>query len=114
MIKISALKNNRLVVFAVSVYIIGLVVYAIAVYRFESKKLYERIDEQLLDAAESIEYILPEKYHDKAINKDSVSIEDYYEIVHKLSKHANNYSIKYLYTCVKRDSIIFTSSNFVT
>lgn len=112
MIKISALKNNRLVVFAVSVYVVGLVVYAIAVYRYESKKLYERVDEQLLDAAESVGYLLPADFHDRALNKDSISLYEYYEVVYKLSSHVNNYGIKYIYTCVKDGkNLVFTSSS---
>jgi PAS domain S-box-containing protein len=112
MIKISELRNTRWVVISAGIYFVGLIIYAISVYTLERNNLYKKIDDQLISAAESAVYLLPADYHDRAINKDSISLYEYYEIVYKLSNHVNNYGVKYLYTIIKEDNkLIFTSSS---
>lgn len=110
--KAKIIFSNKLVFLSVLVYIIGLSLYVFNAYRVERNNLYTHVDEQLIKAAESLVYLLPSDYHDVAVDKDSVSLYDYYEIVYNLSKHANNYDVKYIYTCIKNDNdIIFTSSS---
>ena len=112
MIKVKNFLTNRLAIFSVIIYIAGLLAYVLYIYNLERKNYYNRVDSELQKAAESAVYLLPFDYHDRAINKDSISLYEYYEIVYKLSNHANNYGIKYIYSIVKEnEKLIFTSSS---
>ncbi len=108
----SKLKSYRLVVISLIFYLIGIFTYAFYIYFTERSEVYRQIDRDLLRAAESIKYLLPANYHDRAIHKDSIPSYEFYEHVYKLSKHANNYNVKYVYTLIKSGNrMVFTSSS---
>ncbi|PKP18744.1 MAG: hypothetical protein CVU05_12920 [Bacteroidetes bacterium HGW-Bacteroidetes-21] len=107
-----AYTSKRFVIISIAIYILGLFIYAFYIYKTERNEVFNNIDEDLVHAAESTEYLLPEDYHDRALNKDSISQYEYYEIVYKLSKHVENYKIKYIYSLIKsNDKLMFTSSS---
>lgn len=98
--------------FALVFYILGIIVYLIASYFIEKSKLNNKINDILIKAAQSTDYLLPMNYHDRAINRNSINDIEFNEIIQLLTFHANNYNIKYIYTLVEQNGkLYFTSSS---
>ncbi|MEI7982723.1 MAG: response regulator, partial [Bacteroidota bacterium] len=69
-------------------------------------------DKQLIEAASNIREILPPDFHDRALDKTSISSAENLQNTIILSKCANTAGIKYLYTSVVRNGkVYFTSSS---
>ncbi|MGQ9847526.1 MAG: PAS domain S-box protein [Bacteroidales bacterium] len=100
--------------FALTVYITGIVVYLIASYFIEKKDINKRINDKLVNAAQSLDYLLPMNYHDRAISRNSISDIEFNEILQLLTYHANNYNIKYIYTLVEQNGKLYITSSSAT
>jgi len=93
-------------------YLIGVVVYATAVSYFDRNRILGNIDEKLLFAARNVKYILPENFHDRALEKGAISDSENIRNTAMLSDFAKISDLSYLYTAVIRDGeVYFTSSS---
>jgi len=90
----------------VCVYILSVVVYGVWSYNSGKKTLLKTLDDKLLYVASNIKRILPEDFHDRAVDKDSISKEEDLKIGSKLSAYVNKTGIIYAYTIIKKDDKI--------
>jgi len=67
----------------------------------------EKIDAELYNSAAVLKYILPEDLHDRAIDDQSISIEEDKYIADKLTKLIKEIDFKYTYTIIKQKEELF-------
>lgn len=110
-------KNNWIFsykpfLYSLIIYFIGLSLFTVWTIISERKRIISEIHSQLSSAAESIKYILPSDFHDRAISGTAISDSEHYQNIVILSKCAKTAGVKYLYTAVVRDGkVYFTSSS---
>jgi len=98
--------------YSLIIYFIGLSFFTVWTIFAERKRIIAEIDSQLLHAAESVKYILPTDFHDRAISGTSISDSEHYQNIVLLSKCAKAAGVKYLYTAVvSKGKVYFTSSS---
>ncbi|MCK9203973.1 MAG: response regulator [Bacteroidales bacterium] len=97
---------------SVIIYLIGVLLYTLWTSYQEKKQIIDRVHTQLIEAASNIKNILPADFHDRALEKISISdSEDSLNMV-VLSKCAATAGVKYLYSAVVRNGkVYFTSSS---
>jgi len=98
--------------YSLIIYFIGLSFFTIWTIFAERNRIISEVDAQLLLTAESIKYILPADFHDRAVSSTSISDSENYQNIVLLSKCAKAAGVKYLYTAVVHDGkVYFTSSS---
>jgi len=92
--------------------IILTVIATTVVYLYSKAHLLSDIDAKLLKWANYARITLPADYHDKITDKNSVSSEDYYEIVSKNSLRCREMGLQYLWSVlvINPQKIVFTTS----
>ncbi len=106
--------NRLLFIIAVIVYVIALFVYGFYEYTYLENKIMEDIDTKLYNSAVALKYILPDDFHDRAIDEQAISIKEDKYIAHKLTKLIKETGFKYTYTIVKKgDKLFFITSDIV-
>jgi len=79
-------------------------------YDLHKKEYLAGIDKQLLTAAYMARATLPSDYHDRIVDKASVSSTDYLEIVDRYNKICQKTGLQYLWSnLMLEDRIVFTS-----
>lgn len=98
----------QLLTLAVIVNLLASFVFAFFSYQNEKTLLIENIDNRLTTSAASLPAILGDHYHDKK----TVSDEEFFDFVQRLTKYAEKADLTYLYTMVERNGkVYFTSSS---
>ncbi len=83
-------------------------------YQENKQILYSNIDKNLKSTALNSKLFLNDSFHDRAINKDSITIDEDNKNISILSDFIHNLDVEYLYTMVKRgNKIYFTSSSAI-
>ena len=96
----------------VCVYVSLVVAYGVWSYNTEKNKLFKGLNSTLFYVASNIKRILPPDFHDRAVDKNSISKEENAKNSTILSDYVNKTGIVYAYTMVKKDgNIYFTSSS---
>jgi len=105
-IKLKAI--NRLI-FTVTlvVYLMALLIYGIWDYSYHKTQIIENIDKELYNSAVALKYILPEDFHDRAIDEQAISTKEDKYIAHKLTKFIKETGLKYAYTIVEKGGALF-------
>lgn len=99
-------------IISIIVYITGLTIYSIWSYYNQKNEILTQVDKKLYEAANTVNYLLPENYHDKATGPDSISKIEFLEITDLLSKQNDNVGVKYIYSVVlKKGRLYFTTSS---
>ena len=94
------------------IYVAGILIYLVSSFYLIKKEINEKINNQLKIAANSVEYLLPIDYHDRAINRKAINEIEFNELMQLLSDHANNMGVKYIYSLVESNGkLYFTSSS---
>ena len=96
------------------IYLIGVVVFVIAVSYIDRNKILQNIDETLLHSARSVRYILPEDFHDRAVAKGAISDSENIGNIRMLSDFARVEELSYLYTAVIREGVVYFTSSSAT
>jgi len=99
------------------VLVMGLVIvgtsalFSIVLYRTQRRALLKGIDANLLTAASFTEKTLPDGYHDRIVDKNSVSDEEYLRIVDRYNRICEERDLQYVWSVLvkKPDEIYFTS-----
>ncbi len=109
-------KSNIKIYFFVSllVYLISITTYLVVSYYLSDKEINNQINQNLIDAANSIEYLLPINFHDRATNRKAISEIEFREIMQLLSLHVNNIRVKYLYTLVEDKGKFYITTSSAT
>lgn len=94
------------------IYVLLVAAYGIWSYYSEKRNLLKTLDDKLLFVASNIKRILPEDFHDRAVDKDSISHEEDVRNGKTLSDYVNKTGIIYAYTMIRKDGkIYFTASS---
>jgi two-component system cell cycle sensor histidine kinase/response regulator CckA len=107
-------QNRLLFTITVIVYIIALFVYGLWDYTYRKNETIESIDTNLYNSAAALKYILPEDFHDRAIDEQAISIKQDKYIAHKLTKLIKETGFKYTYTIVKKGGKLFFIASDIT
>lgn len=102
-------------------FILGYIIFFLALsgllfYIYQSKKELEikKIDINLFEAAMSINKELKTGFHDRAINENSITIEEHNKNNIKLTELRRKYGLIYLYTAVEDNGKIYLTASSVT
>ena len=104
--KIKTLTKSLLAI-TVLMYIILLFIYSIWDYSYRKKNILENIDSKLYNSAASLKYILPDDFHDRAIDRQAIPIGEDKYIANKLTKFVKETNFKYMYTIVKKGNRLY-------
>lgn len=99
--------NRPWFILSILVYIIVLILYGFWVHFHHKKEILEYVDTKLYNTAISLKYMLPDDFHDKAINAGAVSLNDDKYIANKLTSLVKEAGFKYAYTIIKNDDKLF-------
>ena len=102
-------------------FILGYIIFFLALsgllfYIYQSKKELEikKIDINLFEATMSINKELKTGFHDRAINENSITIEEHNKNNIKLTELRRKYGLIYLYTAVEDNGKIYLTASSVT
>jgi hypothetical protein len=99
--------NKLLFTITIIAYLIALIIYGHWNYQYNKNEIVDNIDRELYNYATTLKYILPEDFHDRAIDRQAISIEEDRYITTKLTKLVNETSLKYTYTIIKKGNHLF-------
>jgi PAS domain S-box-containing protein len=107
-------KKGSLFVFSIFIYIAALLFYGFWINHYNEKEILQNVDTLLYNHATLLKHILPEDYHDRAIDEQSISIEEDKYIADKLTRIVKETDFKYNYTIIKKgDKLFFVASDLV-
>ncbi len=99
--------NRSWFILSIIVYILALLIYGFWNNSYHKKEIFKHIDSKLYNNAISLKYILPDDFHDRAIDAQSVSINEDKYIARKLTSLVKEVDCKYTYTIIKKDEKLF-------
>ncbi|WP_254439836.1 EAL domain-containing protein [Shewanella sp. Arc9-LZ] len=105
------IKNNFRIYFAITLYVIWVVIFSAVNYFKEKQHLYSELDQQLENATLTIPSILPKDLHRKDMSKKDLSEQQDLAITLALSEYTQRTDIVYLYTLILRNNKIFYTSS---
>ena len=110
------LKTQNRLLFAISVvvYIIALLIYGFWDYRYQKNEIIKDIDLKLYNSAATLKYILPDDFHDRAVDAQAISVKEDQFIARKLTKLIKETGFKYTYTIVKKGNNLFFVASDIT
>lgn len=97
-----------------SIFIIFNIAFTYSLYLKEKEAITNNIDNKLISVANSVKIILPENFHEIAINKDSISKEDDLINTKKLTRLAEEFGVEHVYTFIKEDDKLYLTSSSAT
>lgn len=105
-------RNIFLFLITVVTYIVALIAFGFWDYTHRKYSIMQDIDTRLFNSAASLKYILPDDFHDRAVDRDAIQIpEDRYN-AHKFTEFIKETGFKYAYTIVKKgDKLFFIASD---
>ncbi len=105
-------REKRLFVYALLIYLAGVVAYAYIEYHHVRDKLLADIDQRLLIAASSAEPVFHEALGDNITGVREIGLEDEYGLALGLKSLADRMRVFYIYSLIERDGKIhFISSS---
>ena len=94
-------------------FIISLSGYVYYSYQHTYNEIMNAVDNKLLDAALSVQYILGETYHDNITSSAHISLENYLAKSKQLSDFAKKLKLEYVYAMILKDGQVhFTASSY--
>jgi len=85
-----------------------------AVVQFLEADLMQATDARLLSAAKGLKYMLAEDFHDRAINKSSISFEEELKNRRAMTGFARDAGLEYVYTLNEKDGEFYFTAPTVT
>lgn len=100
----------QVLVLALSVVLLTTILFTYLVYQTQERALLDGIDIQLLSAAQFASFVLPADYHDRIVDANSVTSEEYQKIVDTWDQLCLRLDLQYIWSLmVYNDSVVFTS-----
>jgi PAS domain S-box-containing protein len=108
----SSTLNKLLFAASIIVYITALLVYGFWNHAYQKKKILAHIDTKLYNNAISLKYMLPDDFHDRAVNAQAISINEDKYIAKKLTALVKEAGFRYAYTIIKQgNKLVFVASD---
>ncbi|MDH5424716.1 MAG: HAMP domain-containing histidine kinase [Gammaproteobacteria bacterium] len=106
-----AVKFDKIMISAL-IYVIWVILYVVVDYHHHKYELYTSLDTRLELAARNFISVIPENFHHKDLDKNSISKEQDLEFIKQFNKYARLNNIHYIYSMIlKEDKIYFAASN---
>ena len=106
--------NKLFFILSILAYITALLLYGFWNNYYQKKEILAHVDIKLYNHAISLKYILPDDYHDRAIDAQSISIDEDKYVADKLTRIAKETDFKYNYMVIKKDDkLFFTASDLI-
>ena len=103
-------KYNK--IFLASIfYVISIFFYNYSSYMDYKQKEIEVVDDKLKIGAYAVYNILGEDFFKNATNKDSISQEEDWENINKLSYYNNHANLAFIYSSIKKDNKVYLTSS---
>jgi signal transduction histidine kinase len=99
---------------AVAFYVFIVFLIAIINYYRHRESIYQQLDQHLAASAASVQYILADDFHDRALSKNSVLPAEDQENIRLLTQLARLSSVTYLYTVIIQNQHIYITSSSAT
>jgi two-component system cell cycle sensor histidine kinase/response regulator CckA len=99
--------NKRLFAAMIGGYLIVLSIYVYWDYTNAKKNIIAGIDKELYNSAATLKYVLPNDFHDRAVDSNAISVEEDKSTANKLTMLIRETGFKYAYTIVKQDDSLF-------
>ncbi|EHM10908.1 PAS domain S-box [Thermanaerovibrio velox DSM 12556] len=99
---------------AVAVYLLGALVFARWTYVQNVKTQMTQVDKQMLIAANALKHMLTEDFHDRAVGRDSISLEEEMLYRRRFNRFAQEGGFIYVYTLAEKDGKFYFSAPTVT
>ncbi len=90
--------------------LVSMCVYTLHFYDDQKEDILADIDDTLETAAYGVSYIVPSEFHDRIEDRNSISYEEHLRNVIMLTQYAFQADLKYLYTCMKFEDRVITTS----
>lgn len=104
--------RNQLFWVMASLITIITILFGVTVYQTRKHDIIEGVDQKLLTAARMTEHVLGLDYHDKIKDKNSISKEDFVEIIRELDDICVKLDLQYLWSVMLyKGEIVFTSAS---
>ncbi|MBM9518456.1 PAS domain S-box protein [Desulforhopalus vacuolatus] len=106
--------NRSWFILAIIAYIVALFLYGFWDNDYQKKEILKDVDTTLYNTAISLKYMLPDDFHDRAIDAQSISIDEDKYLANKLTSLVRETGIKYVYTIIKKeDKLFFVTSDLI-
>ena len=92
-------------------YVISIFFYNYSSYMDYKQKEIEVVDDKLKIGAYAVYNILGEDFFKNATNKDSISQEEDWENINKLSYYNNHANLAFIYSSIKKDNKVYLTSS---
>lgn len=99
--------NKSWFILTIIAYIVALLLYGFWNNDYQKKEILKNVDTTLYNTAISLKYMLPDDFHDRAIDAQSVSIDEDKYIANKLTSLVKETGFKYVYTIIKKEDKLF-------
>jgi len=99
--------NRSWFILAIIAYIVALFLYGFWNNDYQKKEILKDVDTTLYNTAISLKYMLPDDFHDRAMDAQSVSIDEDKYLSNKLTSMVMETGIKYVYTIIKKENKLF-------
>ena len=96
------------------IYVAVVATLTMAWTRLENRNFLKATDDRLHVASRSLKYLLAEDFHDRAVDRDSISFEEELRNREKFNEFAKINDLIYVYTVVRKDGGLFFSAPTVT
>jgi signal transduction histidine kinase/ActR/RegA family two-component response regulator len=109
---LSTIFQKRSLVLAIGIYVLVVALIAVTVYIRNERMIYRQLDNRLAAGVASVQYVLADDFHDRALSKDSIQPEEDKRNIRLLTHLARESKLTFLYTVIiQKRQIIFTSSS---
>lgn len=103
--------SNRWVYVAFLIYAAAVALGAMILHYKDRSMIMETIDQELMVGAASVRYILADDFHDRALDADSISLEEDWRNIDALTRFVQRVRFAFLYTMIESDGEIYVTSS---
>lgn len=106
--------SRSLIIVSAIVYMVCVGIFTFWYANNEEKGVLQNIDKQLLTAASALPYLLAPDFHDRTVDKDSISLEEEMENRRRFNAFAADTGLTWLYTVIEDDGSYYFSAPTVS
>jgi len=110
LIKVNFISLLRRFALPITIYFVGVIALLTIIYQEKKQYLLKDVDQTLLNAINSIQYALPNDFHDRATDSLAITPEEDWSNIKKLSLLAKQVKVTFLYTLIIRDGKAYFTS----
>lgn len=107
-------EKKHSIYIALVIYLTTLVSYGFWDYQYQKKAILDNIDAELKASAIALKYMLPDDLHDRAVDAQSLSIEEDQYLSKKFTRFVKDTGFKYAYTVLKKEGKLYFIISDVT